>query len=283
MDRVTYLSQLETALRKKYREQQVQDILSDYEEFFATGIAEGKSEEELCAEFGPPEQAARELKDEGGENARSRNSTAAAVCTVLAVLVFAMVLWPFSGKLTVSTPQLISQQGPVNFWIVMLTPLILEGVLALWLRRGNSSMKKMKWVPRVHIILAVPLAASLAWLIYYSYKAITPEGIAWYYPIAAAWAANISVLILFVSIVLLFIYTMNGHAKAHWFLFCDTALLTLILNVICVLSSFGPEATASSIVTRIVSCLLWAILPNLAAAAVWWVIEKAILARRGKL
>lgn len=282
MDRVTYLSQLETALRKKYREQQVRDILADYEEFFATGIAEGKSEEELCAEFGPPEQAARELKDECAENPSGRKNTVAVVCTILAVLVFVVVLWPFRGYLTVSRSQLISQDGPVNFWVVMLTPLILEGVLALWLRPGNSSAKKMSWVPRVHIILAVPLAVSLVWLIYYCYKTVPPNEIAWYYPIAAAWAARIGVLILLASIVLLFIYAMNGHAKAHWFLFCDTALLTLILNFIRVLSFTDAEATAGSITAGIASCFLWAILPNLAAAAVWWAIEKIVLLRRAK-
>lgn len=280
MDRVTYLSQLETALRKKYREQQVQDILSDYEEFFATGAAEGKSEAELCAEFGPPERAAIELEKESGANSCTRNTTAATVCTVLAVLVFVVILWPFSGKLTASTPQLITQNGPVNFWIVMLAPLILEGVLALWLRRGYSSVKKMKWVPRVHLILAVPFAASLAWLIYYCCQAISSMEILWSNLIIAAWVFRIGGFILLVSMILLIIYTVNGHKKAHWFLFCDTALLTLLFNIRNFLGFVDPNVTNAA--PGVASFFLWAILPNLAAAAVWWVVEKIVSLRRAE-
>ena len=61
MDKSTYLKQLETALREKYPETQVRDILSDYEDFFTSGAADGKSEAELCEEFGPPEQAVLSL------------------------------------------------------------------------------------------------------------------------------------------------------------------------------------------------------------------------------
>ena len=65
----------------------MRDILSDYKDFFTSGTADGKSEAELCAEFGPPEQAARELKSESEtDTPKSKRRTQAIACTAFAVL-----------------------------------------------------------------------------------------------------------------------------------------------------------------------------------------------------
>ena len=61
MEKSDYLQNLERTLKANFSQQQANDILADYTEFFDTGIAEGKSESELCAEFGNPEKVAKEL------------------------------------------------------------------------------------------------------------------------------------------------------------------------------------------------------------------------------
>lgn len=46
------------------RKSEVISILKDYEEFFEVGISEGKTEKELCAEFGDPQVIINELNSE---------------------------------------------------------------------------------------------------------------------------------------------------------------------------------------------------------------------------
>jgi len=61
MDREQYIKNLQDVLKERFSQQQANDILADYSEFFDAGIAEGKSESELCTEFGSPERVALEL------------------------------------------------------------------------------------------------------------------------------------------------------------------------------------------------------------------------------
>lgn len=68
MEKSDYLQNLERTLKANFSQQQANDILADYTEFFDTGIAEGKSESELCAEFGSPESVARELLESNCAN-----------------------------------------------------------------------------------------------------------------------------------------------------------------------------------------------------------------------
>ena len=60
MNKEQFLKQLESSLKKLSLEER-QDILQDYEEYFAIGIEKGKSEEEISASLGQPKQIAKEL------------------------------------------------------------------------------------------------------------------------------------------------------------------------------------------------------------------------------
>lgn len=292
MGRETYLRQLETALRKKYPEQQVRDILSDYEDFFATGIAEGKSEAELCTEFGPPEQAALELAKESTGDTRLRNKKWSAPVIVLLVIFIVAVLWPFF----IPEIQVIGQSvptGPVNFWLAMLFPLALESILILWASQSNPPKKALRWIPHVSIVLTVLITAMLALLIFFTFwisqrsalfEAGGSFGTAQLLMTVTYRGTVISEILLLVLIVLLMLSAIRGDEKAHWFLFCDTGLLTLFLNLTGFLSNISTASGLNSYhaATGVASCFLWAVLPNLAAAAVWWAIEKAISIRRVK-
>lgn len=276
MDRTVYLHELETALRKECPEKQVRDILSDYEDFFATGTAEGKSEAELCAEFGSPEQAALEL--EGTSQHDSKPFFIA--CSILAVA-FIAVFWVFRGVFLAPHMHL---PNAVGFWLALLFPLSLEGVLAAWFSRNTSATGKMKWIPAVQAIFSVPIMAAIVWLIYYTLSAPFLYGnlqeAGTLVVSITATLTNAVYLVVLVSIVLFMLYATHGHKRAHWFLFLDTTLLTLIVNFVSLLSQINPQTYNGA--EEITQCFLWAVLPNLAAAAIWWVIEKAVSVRRAK-
>ncbi|MFJ7746318.1 DUF1700 domain-containing protein [Peribacillus sp. NPDC097295] len=60
MNKEQFLKQLEASLKRLSLEER-QDILQDYEEYFAIGIDKGKSEQEISASLGNPRQIAKEL------------------------------------------------------------------------------------------------------------------------------------------------------------------------------------------------------------------------------
>lgn len=281
MDKSTYLKQLETALREKYAEPQVKDILSDYEDFFASGAEAGKSEAELCAEFGPPEQAAAELKSESEvETPRRGLMPFAIACSVLAIA-FIAVFWVFRNVFLAPHMQL---PNAVGFWLALLFPLSLEGVLAVWFSRNSSPKGGMKWIPTVQAVLAVPVIATLVWLIHYARSAPSIYGnlqnAGTLVASVTGTLTNAAYLILLASIVLFLFYATHGHRRAHWFLFLDTTLLALTLNFVSLLSQINPETYDAS--EGIARCFLWAVLPNLAAAGIAWAIRKIVSVRRAK-
>lgn len=69
MTRQQYLSKLRKQLQFRLSNSEIADIISDIEECFEAGAAEGKSEEEICLSLGEPKSAAASLLNEqtGGE------------------------------------------------------------------------------------------------------------------------------------------------------------------------------------------------------------------------
>lgn len=287
MEKKSYLKQLEMALRKKDPEPQVQDILADYEDFFATGVAEGKSEAELCSEFGSPEQAAYELRDESdaGKTPR-RGKLLVLACSLLAILIFAVLL-PYFGPEFNRVPYQTIPNGPVNFLFAILIPLALEAILALWSSKAVPQKKASNWIPRFNMIFGVLTVAVLTAQIYYVFAA--PEQSAVFLHEGLFGRAHILMavtycgsavceLLLLVSVLSLMLYSMRGHETAHWFLFLDSALLTLFLNFNAILSEINMGSYNA--ITGTASCFLWAVLPNLAAMGIYWVIIKIVLLRK---
>lgn len=289
MDKSTYLKQLEAALREKYPQPQVQDILADYEDFFTTGMAEGKSEAELCTEFGSPEQAARELKSESEtgipQRSKKRSALAISILAILLVVIIWQVFGPTFDRVRYG-PHI--PDGPINFWLAMLFPLVLESILILWASQGVLSKRAFNWVPRMNIIFAVPVTVVLILLVSLtltipwaaeSYNREGPFGFFHFLTSFAYYGSIVSMILLFVSVILLMLYTMHGHEKARWFLFLDTTLLTAMLNHISVLSHICSNTWRSGSY-QISMCFLWAILPNLAAMGIYWIIQKVISTRK---
>ncbi len=83
--RKAFMRALRRALAWRLPPAEVRSVLTDYEGFFAVGAAEGKTEAELCRQFGQPRQvAAALLREEGWRG--SRVGSLAFVWTALAAL-----------------------------------------------------------------------------------------------------------------------------------------------------------------------------------------------------
>ena len=61
MKKEDFLEILRDYLKKGFSEDEVMDILRDYEEYFVDGIIEGKSEIEIISSLGSPKEIANEL------------------------------------------------------------------------------------------------------------------------------------------------------------------------------------------------------------------------------
>lgn len=70
MTRQQYLSKLRKQLQFKLSNSEITDIISDIEECFDAGAAEGKSEEEICLSLGEPKSAAASLLNEQSSGER---------------------------------------------------------------------------------------------------------------------------------------------------------------------------------------------------------------------
>ena len=71
MKKEDFLEILKDYLKKGFSEDEVTDILRDYEEYFVDGIIEGKSEIDIIQSLGSPKEIANELLAES--NIKSEN------------------------------------------------------------------------------------------------------------------------------------------------------------------------------------------------------------------
>lgn len=102
MNRDQFLTRLNDAIKKLPHDER-QDILNDFEEHFDIGTAKGKTEEEIAAALGNPNQIAKELSAsyylDQAEAASSPGNIVRAVWAAISLgfYNFAIVLGPFIG------------------------------------------------------------------------------------------------------------------------------------------------------------------------------------------
>lgn len=91
MKRNEFIKRLKAGL-KGMPQDTVDEIVADYEEHFAAGLAEGRSEEEVAAALGSPGRLARELRFEAGfRNWKSDASPSSAWSAILAFMGLATI------------------------------------------------------------------------------------------------------------------------------------------------------------------------------------------------
>ncbi|MDK2563347.1 DUF1700 domain-containing protein [Romboutsia sedimentorum] len=74
MNKKEFLEILKDYLKKNFSEDEINDILRDYEEYFLEGVIEGKSDIEIIAGLGSPKSIANELISETKNNYSSESS-----------------------------------------------------------------------------------------------------------------------------------------------------------------------------------------------------------------
>lgn len=133
MEKEQYLSELKEALKETLDPKQTDDILADYSEFFDAGLAEGKSEEELCREFGSPEKAAEELKN---------NSVSQKVRWPIHLrLEFVFILSVAALFLYLPCLPFIDWNSPLySFIYIFLMPLLLEAIINVAVARRSAAI-----------------------------------------------------------------------------------------------------------------------------------------------
>ena len=158
MNKETFLKQLDSSLTK-FPQDERQDIIQDYEEYFAIGLEEGKTEEQIAAALGSPSQIAKELIAtyhlEKVEKTASAGNIMRAVWAVIGLgfFNFVIVLGPF-----------IALVGIVFAgWAVSLG-FILSPIGALTERCMGGISSYLIYLPHLHFAVLVFLLESVCFL-----------------------------------------------------------------------------------------------------------------------
>ncbi len=99
MNRAAFINRLRQGL-SGLPQSYIDDVLADYEEHFAEGLANGRSEDDVAAALGDPARLARELRAEAGirrwENERSAANFVGVVVALLGLATIDVVfIFPF--------------------------------------------------------------------------------------------------------------------------------------------------------------------------------------------
>lgn len=93
MTKDEYIRKLRSKLRFSLSAGEIRDIAGDISEVFADGIADGRSEGEICTSLGSPADAARNILTEHGISPNTGTSLAKAVISAVIMTVALYLLW----------------------------------------------------------------------------------------------------------------------------------------------------------------------------------------------
>lgn len=134
MNKKQFLIKLDSYLQKLPSAER-HDILQDFEEHFAFGIEEGKTEEEITESLGSPQQIAKELKatyhiEKVEEKVTTGNVLRAVIAAIsLGFFNFVIVLGPFIGLVSVVVAGwIIGISFLVTPIIAIINPIIVPGI-----------------------------------------------------------------------------------------------------------------------------------------------------------
>ncbi len=189
-NRKAFLRRLKLYLAPLLPPDEVRDVVSDYDSFFSAGIAEGKTEKELCSEFGTPGQIARNMLSETGVESIGRGAFAL-VCVAAVLYLTRWQSWDEWAML------------PVLHIVLLL--LAVPALCLLWKGRYAPAplLSKSEW-KRVVIMFAIPL---LMWALDFSYDtwciaSVFIEGVPMPFPVTSpSCAGRIATLCYYAALV----------------------------------------------------------------------------------
>lgn len=135
MTRKEYLSKLQSCLCFLLPEKEIADILLDMEECFDAGTAEGRTEEQVCADLGDPKAAAREIAANRGTVPKRGKPVVPAIiskCVPYAVCVLLGAgFFMLTGKKGGSTFMMaVTVLLPLLVWFILERKRFFTGILA---------------------------------------------------------------------------------------------------------------------------------------------------------
>lgn len=226
MEKEDFLNALSQALRKRFTQDEIHEILSDYEGFFAVGTAEGKPDSQVCHELGAPKTIAKEL---GAELKRSvwRIGTPGWRIIFSAVIVTVYTLFVLLYDAVDERP-IYGGSAAV---------LLLAGVLLFGVTPSGLPRKANRRAALAHALLLLIVGAIYAWT-YFLIRAVenntvypdTLGRIVWIFFMASVW-----------GITLLALYAMLRAAFGR---------LDVILHAVAVIALIGGFISALSNVTE---------------------------------
>lgn len=131
-----------------------QDILADYEEHFAHGIAKGKSEEEICKSLGSPLTLAKAYKTESMIQEIKNSDKGFDMKLALNVVLRLLVLAPFNF-IVLFIPGIIIFTFLVTGWAVSLAfSGVAVGILGFLPEAATLSLSAWAWVAGISMSLS---------------------------------------------------------------------------------------------------------------------------------
>ena len=118
-----YLDKLRNNLRFRFSEDEIEDIISDIRECFEAGIAEGKTEEEVCLDLGTPKDAAVSILSEQEKGASGFITRLAEYWLPVLISIAVLGIFFYSGftehSMLTYTANIILYIIPLIFWFLL--------------------------------------------------------------------------------------------------------------------------------------------------------------------
>jgi hypothetical protein len=234
MEKAAFMHQLGRGLRLHFLPKETQDILEDYEGFFLAGLAEGKGEEEICADLGDPTQIIAELVGDSDKTSFFRRKDFLHFIASLLLFCGSVIyFWRIRDNNFYQGNILISVIGIVMFSV------------GLWFAAGGTLSKSTSGrKPRNFIILWHIFLFLLVVLIYSMYM--------WYFPLViwnASWA-SLSGPTISVILTLLFFFTAVVAVYAFYCAYCKSPYyFTLVPHLLGVMALCSCERNLLSQMT----------------------------------
>ena len=157
MKKEYFLERLRDYLKKGFSEDEVMDILRDYEEYFVDGIIEGKSEIEIISSLGSPKEIANELLSES--NIKNENKVKGKVESFFIDLKGKFKLGLNKFKVNLNDNNHVKSREKIKFLQILITILLIPvafGIACSTIGVGLSLIGSI-----IALIVGTPFAISL--------------------------------------------------------------------------------------------------------------------------
>ncbi|MDR2167061.1 MAG: DUF1700 domain-containing protein [Clostridiales bacterium] len=164
MNKHEYLARLRKSLRRRFEPEEIGEILTDYDGFFAEAIAEGKTEAQISAELGEPGAVAAELAEAFNKKRRILPLSVDLRQILFLVGLLALAISYYALTERVSYPLFARMAGVGAF------------AMLFWLIMRKGLRKAPRTMPVLHLIFAHSLLLAIGIFIHYF-----PNMALWYF------------------------------------------------------------------------------------------------------